>query len=379
MSKNLINLQNTCYALIIVSLSVYILIAAKIVIAPLVFSVFLSLMLMPIANFIEKKIKRGGLSIIITYLVVVIPLSLAILFFSAQSITLFRELPSAEDRLRRTVDNVFAWLNRQFDLDLAEPSEYISDNITAILDVPLTFLVESIESTTIVLANIVLVVIVTYFLLLYRSAFKNFFMVQFSPGESREKVDALFNRIQDITQHYLFGLGLVILILGFLIGLGLWLIGVPFAFFWGFLAALLGIVPYIGTTIGGILPFLYVLAISSNYWQPLAVVGLYFLVQQIEGNFITPNIMGSSIKINPLFAIFGLFVGGVIWGIAGMILALPTMAVLKEVMRSFDSLAPLSYLMENNLSRNANLFFDKFDDPKYRILRLFVQKREKQE
>ncbi|NND79000.1 MAG: AI-2E family transporter, partial [Maribacter sp.] len=245
-----------------------------------------------------------------------------------------------------------------------------------VLDVPLTFIGKSIESTTIVLANIILIIVITFFLLLYRTAFKNFFLTQFSPGESRESMNSLFNKIQHITQHYLLGLGLVIIILGTLTGLGLWIIGVQYAFFWGFLAAFLGIIPYIGTTIGGFLPFLFVLATATSFWQPLAVVLLYAGIQQIEGNFITPNIMGSSIKINPLVAILGLLAGGIVWGIAGMILALPMIAVIKEILRNFDSLAPISYLMESNLSGNTGIFHEKFDHEKHRILRLFVNKEE---
>ncbi len=163
------------------------------------------------------------------------------------------------------------------------------------------------------------------------------------------------------------GQGLVIIILGLLIGSGLWLIGVPYPFFWGFLAGFLEIIPYVGTSIGGILPVFYMLMIADNFWQPLAVVGLYIIVQQIEGNFISPNVMGTSIKINPLFIILGLFVGGIMWGISGMILALPILAISKEFFRSFDTLVPLSYLMEDGLARKKDIFLEQFDSEKHRL------------
>ncbi|NNE77615.1 MAG: AI-2E family transporter, partial [Pricia sp.] len=150
-------------------------------------------------------------------------------------------------------------------------------------------------------------------------------------------------------------------------------------FFWGFLAGFLEIVPYVGTTIGGILPVFYMLMVSDTLWQPLAVIGLYILVQQIEGNIISPNIMGPSIKINPMFIILGLFVGGIVWGISGMILALPILAVSKEIFRSFDATEPLSYLMENGLARKKDVFLERFDHEKHRILRLFFEKREEGE
>ena len=375
MEKTNNSLQNIALTLIITSLSVFIIIKAKIIIAPVVFSIFLALMLKPICAFLERKMKRRWIAIVIAYVIAVIPLSLAVLFFSSQSIALFKQLPSVEDRLNNVLNAVFGWLNDRFSLNIEDASSWVSENIYSILDVPLSFLGQGIESTTIVLANIVIIIVTTYFLLLYRTAFKQFFLVQIRP-KNRMKAEHLFNKIQNIAQNYLLGLGAIIIILGVLIGFGLWMIGVPFAFFWGFLAAFLGIIPYVGTTIGGIMPFLYMLAISTSLWQPFAVLALYLFVQQIEGNFITPNIMGSSIQINPLVAIFGLFVGGVMWGIAGMILALPIIAIIKELLRSFDSTISLSYLIENKLSRNASIFKDRFDSDKFRLMSLFTSNKD---
>jgi len=215
----------------------------------------------------------------------------------------------------------------------------------------------------------------TYFILLYRTAFKNYFLSQVNP-QRRGALEQLFGEVQKLTKRYMIGQGLVIVILGVLIGSGLWLIGVPYPFFWGFLAGFLEIIPYVGTTIGGILPFTYMLMISDTLWQPWAVLGLYILVQQIEGNLISPNVMGPSIKINPLFIILGLFLGGIMWGISGMILALPILAISKEVFRSFDVLVPLSYLMEDGLSRKSSIFTEELDHAKHRFFAFFLEERQ---
>ena len=171
------------------------------------------------------------------------------------------------------------------------------------------------------------------------------------------------------------GQGLVVIILGLLIGSGLWLIGVPYPFLWGFLAGFLEIIPYVGTSIGGILPVFYIFMVGDNFWQPFAVIILYIIVQQLEGNFISPNVMGTSIKINPLFVILGLFVGGILWGISGMILALPILAVSKEVFRNFEILKPISYLMEDGLTRKEHIFLDRFDREEYRLFNLFFRQK----
>ncbi len=333
-------------------------------------------MLKPIAAFFEKRVGSRILSIFIAYIVAVIPLSAVLFFFFNQSRILFNDFPSTRNRLNEVLVSIFDWSDKKFNLEDQSTAQWISDNIIAASDAPIDLIQESLQSTGYVLANAGLVIVITYFMLLYRTSFKNFFLAQL-PSQSRSRVVRVLDEIQTLAKRYMIGQGLVIVILGLLIGSGLWLIGVPYPFFWGFLAGFLEIIPYVGTSIGGILPFFYMLMVSDTLWQPVAVVILYFIVQQIEGNIISPNIMGPSIKINPMFIILGLFIGGVLWGISGMILALPILAVSKEIFRSFDATEPLSYLMENGLSRKKDIFLERFDKEKNRLFHLFFEERQK--
>jgi predicted PurR-regulated permease PerM len=333
-------------------------------------------MLKPIVGFFEGKLRYRILAIFTSYILAVLPLFVILFFLFNQTRILFNNLPSAHERLNQVLVSLSDWSDQKFNLEADATFSWISDNILAASDISLGLIRESLQSTTNVLANMGLIAIITYFMLLYSSAFKNFFLVQVN-FESRKTAEKLFSKIQHLTKRYMLGQGLVILILGLLIGSGLWLIGVPYPFFWGFLAGFLEIIPYLGTSIGGILPVFYMLMVADNFWQPLAVIGLYIVVQQIEGNFISPNVMGTSIKINPFFIILGLFLGGVMWGISGMILAMPILAISKEIFRSIDILAPLSYLMEDGLARKKDIFLEQFDNEKYRLFHLFFEERPK--
>jgi predicted PurR-regulated permease PerM len=142
----------------------------------------------------------------------------------------------------------------------------------------------------------------------------------------------------------------------------LWIIGVEYALFWGILAGFLAVIPYIGTLIGGILPFIYSLATADYSWQPGAVVVYYFIVQQIEGNIITPKIVGSDIDLNPLFSIFALIFFGSIWGIGGVILALPIMSIIRIVFDHIESTKALAMLMSSSISNHAQAFIDIADE-----------------
>ena len=372
MSNYSIRLKNSFYFLAFVTLSTWILIEAKIIIVPILFSILLALFLNPIVDIFRRRLRWNILSIFTAYIIVVIPLLALIFFFVNQARVLFSELPSSKDKLQNALITVAEWVDKKFGLDEQTTSNWIGENFITTLDVPVNLIRESLQSTTTLAANVVLVVVITYFLLLYKTAFKNYMLTQVKP-QNRKSAEKLFSNLQGLTKRYLAGQAIVILILGLLIGSGLWLIGVPYPYFWGFLAGFLEIIPYVGTTIGGLLPFLYMLVIADTLWQPLAVVALYILIQQIEGNLISPNVMGPSIKINPLFIILGLFAGGIIWGIAGMILALPILAISKELLRSFEITRPWSYLMENGLSRKSSIFLEKFDTDKHRFINLFFR------
>ncbi len=370
-----ISLRQVFYFLGIAALSMWILIVAKIIFIPILFSVLLALFLNPIVNLLERFIRFRVLSILVAYITAVIPFLLIIGFFFNQSRVLFSSLPSSKEKLIEKLTLVMDWLDQQLQLGAQTTSQWVNENVKDMVDVPIGLIQDSLESTTTVLANVVLVILFSYFMLLYRVSFKNFFLSQVGP-ETRPQLEKLFLKIQFLAKRYLMGQGIVILILGILIGSGLWLIGVPYPYFWGFLAAFLEIIPYVGTTVGVVLPFFYMMILADNLWQPFAVVGLYILVQQIEGNLISPNIMGPSIKINPLFIILGLFVGGIMWGIPGMILALPILAITKEVLRGFDRTASLSYLLEDGLSRKSRVFLSKYDSDEFRLIRPFIKKEQ---
>lgn len=333
---------------------------------------------MPIVGFFEAKVHNRYISILAAYLVAVVPLFGVLFFFFSRSRVLFADLPSVRQRLNEVATQSLGWLDQQFNLDPKTSFNWVSENIFSVFDIPLELLQESFQSGTTIIANTVLIILITYFMLLYRTAFKNFFLSQVAP-KYRETTEQLFRQLQKLTKRYMIGQGLIVVILGVLIGSGLWLIGVPYPFFWGFLAGFLEIIPYVGTTVGAILPFTYMLMVSDTLWQPVAVLVWYIIIQQLEGNLISPNVMGSSIKVNPLFIIMGLFLGGFMWGVSGMILALPILAISKEVFRSFEVLAPLSYLMEDGLSRKSHIFLKEFDKNENRFFWLFFEQKDQDE
>ena len=376
MENRFINLQRVGFALLIVFLTGYIIVIGKNVLVSLTFAAFFALLLMPICAFFERWISWRIPAIFLTFLVVLIPLAGILTLLSMQLVDVIQNLSSISEKLQTTINDIFAWINQKIGFSKTEGENWISENSSKMLEGPLSFLGQGLSSSTAFIANLILTLIYTFFFLLYRSAFKQFALIQFSP-ERRIQVADLLDRIKRVAQKYLSGILTVMLILGVLNSIALWLIGIQYALFWGFIAGVLAIIPYVGTFIGGLLPFLYALATTGTVWQPIAVVISFNLVQTLENNFITPKVAGSSVKINPFAAVLALIVGGAMWGIAGLVLSLPIIAVTKVLMEQVDVLKPFSFLLGSSVYGNEDKFKEQYDEEKYRLSTFFSKQSTK--
>jgi predicted PurR-regulated permease PerM len=176
--------------------------------------------------------------------------------------------------------------------------------------------------------------------LLYRERFKDFLRTLTPDSDLKWK-----DEIQGVVRGYISGLSLVVFIAGILNSIGLLILGIQHAIFFGFLSGMLTMIPYVGISIGASLPALFTLLTKDSAWYAVGVIGVHAFVQFLEANFITPKITGSRISINAFAAIIALLIGGKIWGIAGMILAVPLIGIFKILVAYSPLLRPLVILL----------------------------------
>lgn len=343
--KSSLNLGRITYIVIIFSFVIALLYLAQTILIPLAFAMVFALMLVPVCEFLEKKVKIPRvLAILLTFIIV---LSLIMVIFYVLSILVIDVFDNIRDfgvRFQRVIEKVTIYLNENiFDehLNIRELIGPGSDNFFSSSGI----IGKTISSSTYFFVFTILVFVYSFLFLLYRTSFKKFILFHFTNQQNLDYAEEIIISMQKVAQNYFYGLLIVIMILGVLNGFGLWLIGLDYPFLFGFIAAFLAIIPYIGTFIGGLLPFLYALVNYDNFWIPVLVVLLYTGVQALEGNFITPKIVGSRVSLNPLFALLALIIGGTIWGVPGMILAIPLMAILKVVLDHIDNLRPYGILL----------------------------------
>jgi len=255
-----------------------------------------------------------------------------------------QDLESGFDKIIKQVESWIPALNVEKMMNKENPD----------LMKPIGFIGQGFVSTTSFLTSVGMTLIYAFFLLFYRKNIKTFILYQFAK-KTRPEINQTLTEIKETIQSYIGGIGIVVIVLSVLNSIGLSIIGIKYAIFWGILGGLLAIIPYIGTLIGGLLPFLFALSTAEAYWQPIAVLVFYGFVQMLEGNLITPKIVGDKVDVNPLFAILAIVFFGTFWGVAGIVLALPIISILKIVLSNFEETESYAVLMSTEIGeKNAS-------------------------
>jgi putative heme transporter len=338
-------LDYTFKLMVVLALSIFGIVLCRDIVIPLAFAVFLALVMLPVVKRIER---RTGTTLAVTIVVVggMIIFGLLGWILINQIINLVNDLPNLQERTDKFLDHVKGLLWTELNIGTTQRNEMVQDFLKSVS----VYLGDFVLTTSNTLATVVQIPIYMFLLLIYREKFKMFFL-SLLPENDEEmtwKKD-----IENVTQGYITGLMLVTLIVAALNTIGLLFLGIEHAIFFGIFSGILTIIPYVGIFIGALLPTLMALITKDTAWYALGVIGVFAVVQFLEGNFITPRITGSKVSINALAAIIALLLGGKILGIAGMILAVPAIGVLKIMLAYSRRLKPFVILLGDVDSRDV--------------------------
>lgn len=166
---------------------------------------------------------------------------------------------------------------------------------------------------------------------------------------NRDKVSEIINQIKTLIQQYLIGLLIEVVIIAALYTIGLLILGIEYALILGILGALLNLIPYLGSIIAASLPMIIAIITKPSPWFALLVLALYIFIQFIDNNFIVPKIVASKVKINALASIIAVVTFGALWGIQGMLVAIPLIAIAKLIFDHIDSLKPWGFVLGDDM------------------------------
>jgi len=360
-----LSFQKLFFAIATVFALFTILILAKTILIPLCFALLISFMLYPVAKKCESWGMNKILAAFLSIFTVILIIGGGVFLFSTQIIQLTNELSHFQDKIILVFADVTLFINENVSFISNLEKNELFNQIKDWLNESTGMLAkQAFSSTTAFLAGLLSTVIFTFLILIYRKGLTKAFS-GFSPVDKRERVVKMFKSVQQVGLKYLLGMIVLIIIIGLANSIGLLIIGIENPFLFGFLGAILAVIPYIGTVSGAIIPILYALIAYNSFWMAISVAILFWFVQLMTDNFLSPKIVGSSININAFTAILSLIIGALIWGIAGMILFLPFAAMLKIVCEEYEELKPVALLIGNQNYQEddgGNKFVNKWVD-----------------
>jgi predicted PurR-regulated permease PerM len=331
-----LSFQKLFYAIATVFALFAILVLAKPILIPLSIALLISFILYPLAKKFEYWKIGKTLAAFLSIFVVILIIAGMIYFFSTQIISISKEFTHFKDKIISAFADVTVYINNNVsfvenlerDELLNRMKEWLSDSTGFLIS-------KTVNDTATFIAGLLATIVFTFLFLIYRDGLTQAFLA-FSPKNKRIRVFKMFKSIQQVGQKYLVGMLLITIIIGLANSIGLLIIGIDNPFLFGFLGAALAIIPYIGAVMGALIPVIYAFVSYDSSWMAVAVAILFYFVQLVSDNFLSPKIVGSSLKLNALTVILSLFIGAAVWGIAGMILFLPFAAMLKVVCEEFD-------------------------------------------
>ena len=332
------------YSLITLVILVWIMYLVQGILIPLLFSILLSIAMHPLVSLFERwgipRVLSSILCVIIAMLVIV-----GLTWFIVYQVI---EIGSGDFNFVEKVIKIWTVIEQfvtdRLGLQATEMWNQVKESSGRLLTNATTYLSAFFGSAGNTIANSILIPLYMFFMLYYRIFFIEFFFKAFY-STPENKVKTNLDIIYDVIRSYLFGLITVMGIVAILNSVGLLVLGIDNAWFFGTLAALLLLIPYIGITIGSILPALFALATKDSAYYALGIIIWFQIVQFFEGNFITPNIVGGKVNISPLVSIISLLLGGKLFGLAGLILALPMVAVIKVLLDASDNWTAFGFLL----------------------------------
>lgn len=299
------------------------------IITPIIVAYVFYYMLNPLVNFFEKKMSRfiGSLLAIfvgiITILIVIVGVVPIIVEQTQNLITaLPRYIEVVKGYLEEYSDNAYVQVVVEYVNNNLNVSK-ISEKLVSIATSGAQGVVSSISSTASVLVTMPFVL---FFLLKDASHF-NKFVISLLPKKLEKPVAETIDEIDDKVGSYIQGQMLVSLCIGIMLFIGYNIIGLHYAFSLATIAAFLSIVPYLGPVIA-ITPAMLVAA-STSWVMVVKMLVVWGIVQFLEGNIISPNIMGRSMNMHPLTVIFVILIGVNIAGVVGAIIGIPVYSILK--------------------------------------------------
>lgn len=322
----------------------YLAILGQSLLAPLLASFLLALLLLPMANFLENKWRfKRSLASIVSVVIMIAVISGILFFLASQLRDLGQDWPLLKKQALHSFEDLQRWISETFNVNAHKQIDYLKNSAANAVATSATLVGATLMTLSSSLLFLAFLLLFTFFILNYRRILYRFLKGVFKE-EHEQRVSEIMAQIQYIIKRYILGLFLQMLIVTVLMIVVLSLLGIKYAVLLGLVTGIFNIIPYIGIFSALLISILITFA-TAGAAKVLLVIIAFVAVHALDGNILMPLVVGSKVKINALFAFIGIVVGEMIWGISGMFLCIPYLAMLKIIFDRIDELKPWGILL----------------------------------
>ena len=327
---------------------------AKDFLIPFAIAAVIATLFLPFCKWMESKKIGRGIATLISVVTLLLFMGSILTLLIWQISLLTNDFELLKLRAIDTSDHVQEYIFNQFGITAEKQTQIIKSQQLSVTKL-IPGLLGSLTSN---FASLILTLVYIFCLIYYRGHIKQFLLKLF-PISQRHETEKLIYKVAQVSQQYLLGLSKMIFLLWVIYGIGFSIIGVKNAIFFAILCGLLEIVPFIGNITGTLITVLVAAVQGASPAVLLGIIGTYGLVQFVQGWVFEPIIVGSQVKINPMATIVSLVLGELIWGIPGIFLAIPLIAMFKIICDHIESLMPYGFLISEIETSKLKLSFTK--------------------
>ncbi|MDB5284158.1 MAG: family transporter [Bacteroidota bacterium] len=335
----------------------YLLFIGGTVILPLIFALFISILINPVVNFlVKRKVPRViaiGLALLLTIIVLA-----GLMFFLSLQISMFSHTyPQLKAKFEETSGGALTWVSTKFNIDQEAINQWVNNTKDETAKALTGNMGKTLLSLGSAMVAIILVPVYIFLILFYKPLLLEFIRKLFKVEHHKDVADVL-GSVNTIINSYLRGLLIEGAIVAVLNSIALLAIGVEYAILLGITGAILNVIPYIGGITAIVLPMV-VAFVTKSLLSAVLVLGAYLLIQFIDNHYLIPYIVASKVKINALVCIVVVLIGDLLWGVPGMFLSIPLTALVKVIFDHIGPLKPWGFLLGDTIPTVVRFPFAK--------------------
>lgn len=307
-------------------------------------SFLIATLLLPLSNFLENKLRFPRIvSSLVSPIFFVSILLLVFYLLGLQMVQFKNDLPGFKEQIVNLFHAGQHFVYKHFGVDETQQLHYINSGAESTLKKGTSLVGQIVFSFTSIISSLAFIFLYTFFILLYRKHIMKFGIWCFKP-RYKSHIKFIGSQIKSIVKQYLIGLFIQVTCVTTLLFTAFSIIGINYAFLFAALCGILNLIPYVGIFSATVLAALVTLATGEPIhavWVIISVV----IVNSIDGNIITPKVIGSKVQLNSFLVFFGLIVAESLWGISGMFLAIPILAITKILFDNIEGMEALGFLL----------------------------------